>query len=240
MERWKEYLETYGPYLEDIRKRLYRLLIIFCGVFVVGFFATPSLLKTFLAYFSVAQATIIATSPFQLLDLAMSIGSSLAIVVTFPLFVQQVYAFLYSGLTKQERSFFIRLIPIAVVLFCVGFIYGFMVMYFALGAVASMNVELGIANFWDITALLSVVTLTSALLGVLFEFPLLLTFLIRKGIMTTRFLIEKRRHAYVVILVFVTLLPPTDGLSDIIISAPLVLIYELTILLNSNYSRREL
>lgn len=240
MESWKEYFDKYGTYLEEIRRRLYRLLIIFCGAFLIGFFSTTSIIKAFMSFFTVHDATIIATSPFQLLDLAMSTGSSFAIIITFPIFLQQVYTFLRSGLTPRERTLFLRLIPIAIILFGIGFLYGCTVMYYALGVVATVNVDLGIANFWDISQLISMITLTSVLLGILFEFPLVLSFLIQKGMTTTDFLVQKRRHAYVVILVLVTLLPPTDGLSDIIIAAPLVLIYELTILFNSNHSRRDL
>ena len=58
------------------------------------------------------------------------------------------------------------------------------------------------------------------------------------GVVTREFLTSKRRHAYVVILILVILLPPTDGLSDIIMAAPLVLIYELTILFNSLRGKR--
>ena len=125
-------------------------------------------------------------------------------------------------------------------LFAIGFSYGFMVMYFALGIIATMNVDLGIINLWDISQFFSLIMLTSALLGILFEFPLVLTFLIRLGAVTTEFLVDKRRHAYVVILILVILLPPTDGLSDIIIAAPLVLIYELTVLINSFCPKRNL
>jgi len=57
-------------------------------------------------------------------------------------------------------------------------------------------------------------------------------FLIRIGVMSIEFLRSKRRHAIVVIFIIVSLLPPTDGLSLVLMATPLVLIYELTILFN--------
>jgi len=240
MEGIKEYIEKYAEYLEDIRQRLYRMVIVFCAVFVIGFFSTTWIVKLFVAFFKVKDATIVVTSPFQLLDLAMSIGFFLAVVVILPLFVQQIYSFLRSGLLEKERKFFLVLIPIAVALFFIGFFYGFIVMYFALGVIATMNVQLGIINLWDISQFFSLIMLTSVLLGILFEFPLVLTFLIRKGVMTAEFLVSKRRHAYIVILILVILLPPTDGLSDIIMAAPLVFIYELMVWFNSRHSKRNL
>ena len=233
-------MNTYGEYLEDIRRRVYRIIIVFCVAFIAGFFSTASIVKVLVGFFKIKNALIVATSPFQLLDLAMSIGFFWALVITLPFFIQQTYAFLHSGLLKHERRLFIFLIPIAVLLFLVGFAYGFAVMYYALGIVAKLNVELGVTNLWDISEFISQIMITSVLLGVLFEFPLVLTFLIRMGVVDAKFLISKRRHAIVVILIFVALLPPTDGLSDIIMAAPLLLIYELTIWFNSYGRNRHL
>lgn len=240
MDDLQEYFRLYGDYIEDIRRRLYRLVVVFCIVFVIGFFSTTQVVKFIVRVFTLKDATLVATSPFQLLDLAMSFGFFLAIIVTLPLFVQQTYAFLRSGMLEKERRFFLVLLPIAIVLFLTGLAYGIMVMYFALAVVATVNVGLGIVNLWDISQFISLVIVTSALLGILFEFPLVLTFLIRMGVVNVSFLATYRRHAYVAILIFVILLPPTDGLSDIIMMVPLVLIYELTILFNSRKTRHVL
>ena len=240
MDDLQKYLDQYGGYLEDIRKRLYRLVVVFCVVFILGFFSTATLVKVLVSFFKIKNALIVATSPFQLLDLAMSIGSFWAIVITAPLFVQQTYAFLHPALHAKERKLFLILIPIGVLLFLTGFLYGFGVMYYALGIVATLNVSLGVTNLWDISQFISQIMLTAVLLGVLFEFPLVLTFLIRMGLVNVQFLKDYRRHAIIVILIFVALLPPTDGLSDIIMAAPLVLIYELTIWFNRGNKGRYL
>ena len=234
----QKYLSTYSTYIEDIRRRLYRLVIAFCVVFIIGFSSTTYLVKVLVHFFTTKDSTLVATSPFQLLDLAMSMGFFLAIIITLPLAIQQVYSFLSSSMHDEERRFFLILLPISAILFIVGFCYGVMMMYYALAVVAKLNVELGIVNLWDISQFISLVMVTSALLGVLFEFPLILTLLIRMGVVTTQFLVTYRRHAYIAILIFVILLPPTDGLSDIIMVAPLVLIYELTILFNLRQAER--
>lgn len=233
MEGFQRYVAVYGHYLEEIRRRLYRVVVLFCCAFVVGFFSTTNIVRWLVAVFKMSDATIVATSPFQLVDLAVSTGYFVALLCTTPYIVHQIYAFLREGLLEKERKVFLVLLPLVVLLFAVGFSYGFAVMYYALGIIATVNVELGITNFWDIGQFISLIMLTSAFLGLLFEFPIVLTLLIREGVVPVQFLIEKRRHAYVVILILVILLPPTDGLSAIVMSAPLVLIYELTIFFNS-------
>ncbi len=233
MDSLTAFTEKYGTYLEDVRVRVYRLVVIFAITFVVGFFSTSWLVKILVDVWKIENVTIVATSPFQLVDLAVSIGFFLAIIVILPLSVREMYAFLRTGLLKRERRLFLSLLPVAFLLFVIGFAYGVAVMYFALQVIAQVNVSLGVANLWDITRFVSQIMITSALLGVVFEFPVVLTFLIRLGIVPISFLTRKRRHAIVVILILVALLPPTDGISFIIMSVPLIGIYELTIFFNS-------
>lgn len=232
MEDFQTYLTLYGDYLDDLRKRLYRTVILFIAVFATGFLCTGTILKFLIRVLKIRDATIVATSPFQLIDLAMNVGLFCAIVIILPYIVHQIYGFLRAGLHAPERALFIRLIPVGLFLFLLGFAYGFGVMYYALAVIASVNVGLGIVNLWDISQFFSQIMITSALLGVLFEIPLILSFLVRLNILSVQFLRDKRPYATVFILVLVALLPPTDGLSFVVMSVPLLLIYELVIVLN--------
>lgn len=233
MDGIKKYIAEYGDYLDDIRKRLYRLVIIFALAFGVGFFLTTPLLRILIRFLKITDVTITTTSPFQIVNLAMNVGLFFAIIVTLPLIVFQVYSFLRAGLLKRERKFFFTLLPIGFLLFVTGFTYGFMTLYFALQLIAKVNISLGVVNLWDIGQYISQMVLTSTLLGVIFQFPIVITFLIRLSVVSVEFLRSKRRHAIVAIFIFVSLLPPTDGLSLVIMSLPLIAIYELTIAFNS-------
>lgn len=233
MDEFKKYTTEYLDYLEDIRQRVYRLIVVFLAFFAIGFFLTTPLLKIFINLLQIKDVKIITTSPFQTIDLAMSIGISFAIIAILPLVIFQTYSFLKSGLLQKERRFFFMLLPISLLLFVIGFSYGFATLYYALQVIADINITLGVVNLWDISRFISQIVLTSALLGTIFQFPIILTFLMNIGVMSIKILESKRRHAIVAIFIFVSLLPPTDGLSLIIMSLPLIAIYELTIFFNS-------
>lgn len=81
--------------------------------------------------------------------------------------------------------------------------------------------------------------MTSALLGLIFEFPIVLTFFVKIGIITPNFLKSKRRHSYFIMFVVTSLLPPTDGLSLIVMVIPLIIIFEITIMINSIIYRNQ-
>jgi len=226
-------LVEYLPFLEDLHKRLYRSVVLFCIVFVVGFMSTGFLIKYALIVMHVEGVTIATTSPFQFADLAMDCGFFLASLVIFPYLTLSLFRFVSPGLTKQEKRKIFLTVPISIILFVVGFIYGIAIFYYGLSFLAQVNINLGVANIWDISMFISQIFLTASLLGILFEFPIFLTLLIRLGFVNAHYLRSKRKVAIVAIFVFVSLLPPTDGISLILMSVPLAGLYELTLLLNN-------
>lgn len=219
--------------MEDLRDRLYRGVILFVVFFAVGFLSAGIILKKILKLVYIDQVVIATSSPFQFTDIAMDVGFFLGIMVSAPYIIYSFYVFILPALTRSEKIKLFKSIPLSVGLFIVGFFYGFFILYYALGLLASINTSLGIANFWNIGQFLSQILITSALLGLVFQFPLLLSLLIKLGITTTQTLKKNRRVAYFLTICLSALLPPTDGVSLIAMTLPLVLLYEGTILLNN-------
>ena len=222
--------------MEDLRNRLYRGAILFVVSFFGGFLSAGIILKKLLNIVHIDQVVIVATSPFQFVEVAMDIGFFIAIIVSVPYIIYSFYIFILPALTRSEKIKLLKSIPLSVGLFIVGFFYGFLILNYSLEVLASINIRLGIANFWNISQFLSQMLITSALLGLVFELPLLLTLLIKLGIITPQTLKNNRRIAYFLILVLTSLLPPTDGLSLIAMALPLVLLYEVTTVLNNKKS----
>lgn len=239
-EDLEAFTEKYALYLEDIRMRFYRVAIIFVAAFLVGMFCTQLILPFFVHFLSIQHVTIVATSPFQLLELTMNVGFFTALIFTIPFAFHQVFTFLGGGLFPHEKRMIVVLIPLSLFLFCLGFVYGVGVMYVAIEYIATANASFGITNLWDISQFISQILITSALLGIIFEFPLVLIALMRFNLLSIDFLRRNRRGAIATILIFVALLPPTDGLSFIVMSVPLVVMYEATILVSTITRRKEL
>lgn len=233
MEDFKKNLEEFLPYLEDLRSRLYRGIVIFILAFFGGFFLTGTILKKILEFVHLDEVTIATSSPFQFIEVAMDFGFFLAIIVTVPYIIYSCYVFIMPALTLSEKVNLLKSVPMSALLFIVGFLYGFFTLNYALGVLAAINIHLGIANFWNVGQFLSQIFTTSALLGLVFEFPLVLTALIKLNIIDSMILKEKRRIAYFLMLAVTALLPPTDIVSLIAMTLPLVILYELTILLNN-------
>lgn len=237
MNGWEQSIEKYGNHIEYLRKKLLMIVKLFVVFFIGGFFLVTPAIRWLLTNLSLPNVIIATTSPFQFFDMAMSGGFLIATIMTLPIIGVSLYRFLSPALTKHERKLFIRLIPIMLILFIIGFLYGLGVLSFAVTMIAQVNTNIGITNIWDIGKFISEIMFTSVLLGIIFQFPVVLTGLIRLGFLDASFLKSKRRHAIVGIFVFVSLLPPTDGISLLLMAVPMIFIYEVTIFINSSRRR---
>lgn len=232
MSEFTQKLTEYAVYLDDLRRRLHRTAFFFLLFFIIGFFLTIPLFRIIHPYLPVKDVAIVTTSPFQFLDLAMDTGIFIATILTLPFAIFQVFSFLKDGLIRREKIIFVLLVPLAFLLFLGGFSYGFAIIYYSFDTIAQLNVRLGIQNYWDISKFLSQIILTSVLLGVIFLFPLILSLLMRLNFINKDFLKKHRRHAIFILFVITSLLPPTDGVSLVIMVMPMLVLYELTIILN--------
>src|SRR4029079_8509570 len=119
---------------------------------------------------------------FQFINLSISCALASGLIFTFPLILYQVLSFLKPALKGREFKMVVGFLPFSIILFVAGFFFGFLIMKWQILIFLSQSVSLGIGNILDITHLLSTVLLTSTLMGIGFQFPIVLLFLLRLGI----------------------------------------------------------
>lgn len=99
------------------------------------------------------------------------------------------------------------------------------------------SVSLGIGNVLDISRLLTTVLLTSLIMGLGFQFPLVLSLLMRLDLITRQQLAGERLWVYLGSFLFAILLPADSILADVLLSLPLIVLFELTLLLSPHRNR---
>lgn len=238
MDKLDQFVGKYGPFLKQVRKRLMIVLLFFVAFFIVGFVFFRQIIAVFLGLFDLGQVEMIATSPFQIFSLAANAGFFLAIVLTLPLLLINLFAFIRPALKKEERRLILPLGLASLLLFILGFSLGLVLIRFLITGFSSSLAIAGVSNFWDIGLFLSQVLLTPALLGFIFQFPLALYFLLRLGIVRLKTLEEKRPLIIAGVFIFVVLLPPTDALSLVLMAVPILILFELTLFLLKRQMKR--
>lgn len=222
----------YSPFFSEIRKRLIFTVSIFIICAAVGFMYYENIIRFVLSIFDLQGLNIVFTSPFQFFSLAVDSALLVGIIVVLPIVIFQILSFVKPALRRSEYKAVLFLLPVAMLLFMSGFIFGVLIMKYVVIIFFQKSVELNIGNFLDISKLLSQILVTATLMGTAFEFPIILTVLIRLKVIKLRAVAQKRLLVYVLSLIFAALLPPTDLLSMVLLFLPLALLFELTLLLN--------
>ena len=160
-----------------------------------------------------------------------------AILIAMPVVLYQIYAFVLPAFTPRERRVAMPLLLMIPFLFIAGVVFGYyVVLPAALKFLLHFNtnqfrVEIRARDYY------SFVSLTLIACGLLFQIPVGILGLNRLGIVTPRQLRKNRRYAILVIAVVAMLLPGVDPVSMLIEMVPMIVLYELSILLAVAFGR---
>ncbi|OGE38634.1 hypothetical protein A3F00_02245 [Candidatus Daviesbacteria bacterium RIFCSPHIGHO2_12_FULL_37_11] len=232
-------INKYSPYLFDIRKRILFTLSFFAFATAVGFVFYERIIKFLIDILNLKGVNVVFTSPFQFISLAISCGVATGLIFTFPLLLYQILSFLKPALREKEYKMVVGSLPFSIILFLSGFSFGFLIMKWQIQIFLAKSVSLGIGNILDISRLLNTVLLTSILMGIGFQFPIILLLFMRIGIIKHQTLSKQRPWVYLGSFIFAILLPADSILADILLTLPLVTLFELTLLLSRIFERRE-
>ena len=232
-------IEKYSPFLNEIRKRILFTVAVFAVASISGFVFYESIIKFLIDILNLRGLNIVFTSPFQFINLAISCGVASGLVLVFPLIIYQILSFLRPALRIKEFRMVVGFLPFSIVLFIIGFLLGTLIMKWQIQIFLERTLSLGIGNILDISRLLSTVLLTSILMGIGFQLPIVTFLLLRIGIIKHDQLSKKRLWVYLGSFFFAILLPADSILADIILTLPLIILFELTLILNRIFKRRE-
>ena len=160
-----------------------------------------------------------------------------AILISLPVVLYQLYAFILPAFTPGERRVAMPLLLMVPFLFIGGVVFGY---YVVLPAALKFLLHFNTDQFQvQIRArdYYSFVSMTLVACGLLFQIPVGILGLNRMGIVTPRQLRKNRRYAILVIAVLAMLLPGVDPVSMLIEMVPMIVLYELSILLAVAFGR---
>jgi sec-independent protein translocase protein TatC len=222
----------YMPFLVEIRKRLFFTLAIFLVAAILGFIFYEKTTNIFLPFISIKGLNVVFTTPFQYMSLAVNSGLLVGLVAVFPLMIIQALAFLKPALRHKEYKAVLFMLPLSILLFIGGFAFGVYIMKWIIVLFYEKSISLNIGNILDINRLLSSILATGALMGLAFQFPIIMTILMRLKVVKYHTFVKQRLWAHVSALIFAVMLPPTDLLSLLLLFLPLAFLFEFTLLLN--------
>src|SRR5688500_418614 len=182
-------------------------------------------------------------SRFMTGQFSMHIVSSLVIgiIVAFPYITWELWRFIKPGLYPREKKSSRGAVASISFLFILGVLFGYYIMSpVMISFLANYQISDMIVNEFDITSYVGTIVGVVFGSGVLFQLPVVMFFLTKVGIVTPQYLRKYRKHAIVIILIVGAIVTPTaDPLSQSLISIPLYLLYEISILISGAVMRQK-
>ncbi|MFP4293280.1 MAG: twin-arginine translocase subunit TatC [Cyclobacteriaceae bacterium] len=173
---------------------------------------------------------------------SMHIVSSavLGLIAAFPYAFWEIWRFVSPGLYENERRLSRGAVFFVSLLFMMGVLFGYYIITpISVNFLGNYQVDTSILNEFDITSYVSIVVTLVLACGLLFQLPIVVYFLSKAGIITPDGLVTYRRHAIVVILIIAALVTPPDPITQLLITFPLLLLYQASIYISRMVVRKE-
>lgn len=236
-KQWMPMLDHLG----ELRKRIMWCVIATAVGLIGGFFGVMPLFEYFVSVAPVENLELNALSPFDAIGLYMKFALLIALVVALPFTLYQMWAFVKPALAPREQRATLRFVPGALVMFLLGLSFAYYVVFpMAYLFTERVTESMGLKETYGVTQYFSFLFNIVMPISLLFELPLVVLFLTKLGILNPRMLQKVRKVAWFALIVIAVMVTPPDFISDILVSVPLIALYEFSVFLSKITYRKKL
>jgi sec-independent protein translocase protein TatC len=212
-----------------------------------GFFTNRMLCK--LAELTNSPSLCINTKPLKLINtmlfgqfsIDMKVSAMAGFILASPYIFWEFWRFLAPAFQSNERMHVRGAVFAISSLFLTGVLFGYYIIVpFTIHFLGTYSVSNQVDNLISINSYFSTVASSVLASGLIFELPVLSYFLSKIGLVTPKFLRKYRRHAIIVILIVAAVISSPDVISQIMVSIPLVFLYEISIWVSGMVQRQKI
>jgi sec-independent protein translocase protein TatC len=221
---------TLVDHLSELRKRAAISIVAVLLFSALGFYLAPSIIELLLSPLPGGEVVFLTLSGGFMVYLRISI--IVGILLALPVILYQAWAFVAPGLTPGERRSALPWIPMSVLFFLLGTAVAWVTLPYAVGFLLSFQIEGSLTALPSAEAYFGFVTFIFLIFGMVMQFPIVLVFLDRLGILDVAQLKAARRYVLLGVVVFaVVVTPGGDPVSPLVLAGTMYLLFEFTILL---------
>jgi len=221
---------TIIEHLEELRDRLIKSAIAVTVTTLLSFVFAKQFLQLLIA--PMGETPPVSSTPTTNIVVFTKVALISGVALAMPVLVYQLIGFIAPGLTRREKRYLYLVLPGATLSFVAGIAFAYFVMLPM--AIPFLKGFLGdiVQPNWFVEKYISFITSLLFWVGLSFETPLLIFFLAKLGIVTPAALSRNRKYAVLVIAVLSAVITPTpDPFNMILVMMPLIILYEIGILL---------
>ena len=223
---------SFMEHLGELRTRIMWALGSAAVGLVIAFFVTDPAMRFISKPLAKMHTELVFTSPTEAFWTWMKVAMVLAIFISMPALLYQVWKFVSPGLHKHEKKYAVPFIVVGSLLFLIGGAFAMLVIIpYASNFLVTFGQEKGwkpmitVANYTDFVIKFALA------FGLVFELPVVITVLALIGVVTPQFLSKNRKYAILINFIIAAVLTPTpDMINQTLMAGPLCLLYEVGII----------
>ncbi len=245
--------QTFGEHLDALKKVLTRIVAVVFLLSIVTFtfkdvlfdlilapctpdFITFNTVNKVLQWFGInnrlynEDIDLITTGLSSQFMAHMSLALYLGLLVASPYIVYELFGYVSPALHDKEKKYSIRLGTAVYLLFVVGLLLSYFILFpVACRFLATYQVSERVTAMISLDSYISTFVSLSLMMGIVFQLPVIAFLMAKMGIIDKQVMKQYRKHVFVVILLLAAVITPPDAMTLIMVSAPLYLLYELSI-----------
>lgn len=240
--------KSFWDHLDELRTCLIRIIIVVLVGAIVAFAMKTEVFSIvlaptkseFITYRWFSQFGDIADFNLNLINtqltsqfsVHMQVSIIIGIICVSPYILYSIFAFVSPALYENERKYARLLVVAGYIMFMIGVaLCYFLIFPLTIRFLGNYQVSDDVANIITLSSYIDTLTMLTMMLGIVFELPILCMLLGKMGILTADFMKEYRRHAIVIILIVAAIITPTtDVMTLMLVTLPIYLLYEISIL----------
>lgn len=225
---------SFLSHLEELRWRIIKSFIaviicaIPCGIYWKKIFDVIMIIPLRLAN---PTPRLIYTNPTEAIILSIKIAIVCGIILSAPIIFYQIWRFVSPGLYKNEKVIVLPLVFASTIFFLLGVTFSYVSVPFVISFLARFA-EGKMDAFYKAQEYLGFLIKLGLAFGIVFELPVVSFILTKAGLIGPSFLIKNFKYALVFIFVLAALLTPPDIISQMLLAAPLLILYGVSILVS--------
>ncbi|MFO7966535.1 MAG: twin-arginine translocase subunit TatC [Archaeoglobaceae archaeon] len=222
--------------LVALRMKIVKIVVAMGVVWAITFvFFSDPVITRLVSDLLPTGAEIIYTRPLEGMILKLKISLIFGVVAVLPYIFILMYKALkdrteiLSSVEVGKRTAF-RYSIISVILFTAGVVYGYNILQFFLTYLYEMAAAQGVLAYYSIAEFINFAVLMLVIFGVIFQMPLIMTFLVGYNVVQFQTLTYYRKHLFVAFFILGSIITPPDVFTQTIISIPMIIFFEISII----------
>jgi len=235
-EKLKEKRLPISEHLEELRSRIIKSILIVIGLFFINWFFKARILDIVKKPHSITMKNLGLSQSLQVLSYQEGFYAYIklclitSVFMAYPFILYQIWKFVEAGLFKKERRYVKTFAPVSYIAFITGVLFGY---YFLIPYGLQFLIKIlggGIQPMITMSQYISLVTLLTLALGIVFQLPLVMLFIAKIGMLKAEDFIKWRLYAVLIIFILAAVITPPDPFTQVMTALPMIILYEIGIL----------